>query len=273
MDKFTLQSSYKKSQENFDSTSKIFEDGLEPQLLIDLFEYLIPTKPEAKITELHLHFSTIAQQLVFDFVKAAITLCEGHLGDHYFYKRRSVEYIQLYAFIASSNNPKELFQEYLSSESTADFKTKNKFKKWFSQEKTTMRSKFPNLIKAYDNACKYGTHAGIPNQIITQHWKEAENGLFAMINYFDLASEGFEKNLFEPTMIQLFHTYNDIFAAIFWYKLTSYPFPQAQYSEFARKLQLFREQYKAKLLKTDPQFVERIMQRAEKEFSEDKVIK
>ncbi len=260
MNQFNINEAFRKSIENFQSTSRIFNDGLNPSLIINVFEFISPDASHGcKFTELQIHFAAVQNNIMFDFMKSALTLCQGHFSDHYFFIRRSVEYIQLYAFIQSSENSKELFKEFLGTQSTSSFKKRSKrFEKWFKKEKFIFEKKFPSLIGAYSNACEYASHAGLSNQTLAQSWIKTHDGFEGTVNYFDLANSAFEKTPFAPAMIQLFRVYIEILNAIFYYKLTPVDFPEDLFNQLYNEFNSFFLEFKDDLIRNNPEYINKL---------------
>lgn len=256
---FSIEESFKKSVENFYSTSKILSDGLEARPLIALFEYIASTEGhDSKISHLEVHYKATINQVLFDFMKSVHHLCQGFFADHYLFLRRSIEYVQLFAFINSSENPRELFQEYLVTD-THSFKKKDfRFQNWIKKEKPDLNKNFPIMMSSYKLACDHASHAGLDHQTITQSWKNTDDGFLSTINFFDLENDQFEKSPFIPCMIQVFRVYIEILHASFMYKLTSKPWPEEMFNNLYDSFNKYFYSYRDHLIQNEPEYVEMI---------------
>lgn len=260
---FDILKSFKASTENFYSLSKIFDKDLKPNYLFEIFNYLSPTKNENyKFSPIQLHYGVTLNYIAFDFMKSVQHLCQGFFADHYFYLRRSIEYFQLYAFMQSSDDPNMTFKLYTETK-THQFKNIDKqFQKWLNSERKNLKKNYSWLMRAYKDACDYGSHAGLDNQSITQSWNtyESKPDINICIQFFDLGNDQFEKAPFVPALIQVFRVYMDILHGTYQFKLTPKPWPEDKFSKLHYEFNKFFYRFREDLITNYPEYVESIFE-------------
>lgn len=240
--------------DNFNRSVSESEHNLPYYYLASIYDSLFDPKYwRNKPDQLQAYLLSYAHPIKYDYAKALQHLLQGYFSDHYFFIRRAIESVQFMLFLKDIMTSEIILSDY-SQLSTNRFKSKYKYKNWFSSKKEHFNKEYNVSMQAYEEACSLGVHVSRERKSLFQKFEfRSQEELFITSTFHDCMGDPNDIDMVPIYTYKLHKVFWDIYRTIINERIFDVVTPKELTSRYNERFELCTEALKKYYEKLDPE--------------------